>query len=194
MLSLESARALAAAVEAKDPCTRRHSDTVSEYAVELGSRLKLPSSRLEALRIASLLHDIGKIGVPDAILQKPGPLTKAEFDLIKLHPRSATDILGHTSLFQNELPIILHHHEWYDGSGYPDGKSGHNIPFEARILNVADALDAMLSSRSYKAEHTLPHIRAELIACSGRQFDPRVVSVAIRWLDSQPEQFIRHDD
>jgi len=187
----QSARALAAAVEAKDRYARAHTATVSNYAIELGARMKLPRARLTTLRLASFLHDIGKIGVPDAILQKPGPLTAAEFDVIKRHPRWATDILQHATFFADELPIILHHHEWYDGSGYPAGLAGESIPLEARILAVADALDAMFSYRSYKAGYSVRHVRRELTQCSDRQFDPEVVSVAIEWLDTDPERFIQ---
>jgi HD-GYP domain-containing protein (c-di-GMP phosphodiesterase class II) len=188
---LESARALAAAVEAKDPFTREHSSVVCDYALGLALRLKLPKSRLRVLRVAALLHDIGKIGVPDAVLQKPGPLTPTEFKLIKRHPRLATTILRHASFFENALPIILHHHEWFDGSGYPEGLAGNDIPQEARILGVADALDAMLSPRSYKVGYSIQRVRRELIAFSGRQFDPQVAAVAVRWLDRQPRRFAR---
>jgi HD-GYP domain-containing protein (c-di-GMP phosphodiesterase class II) len=186
---LESARAFSAAVEAKDPFTRAHALKVCNYAVELGLRLKLPTARLMALRTAALLHDIGKIGVPDAVLQKPGTLTPDESRLIRRHPLAAISILRHASFFVDELPIILHHHEWYDGSGYPAGLAGERIPLESRILCVADAIDAMLSPRAYKAGFDLAHVRRELTRYSGRQFDPGIVREALAWLAGHPERF-----
>ena len=189
---LQAAHAFVAAVEAKDPYTREHSFTTCNHAVGLALRLKLPISRLVPLRTAALLHDIGKIGIPDAILNKPGPLTPAEFNEVKRHPQLATDILRHTRFFKDELPIILHHHEWYDGSGYPAGLVGADIPFEARILGVADAVEAMFARRSYKGGYSIQRVRQELVKCSGSQFDPRVADTAIQWLDSQPERFAPH--
>ncbi|MCK4659153.1 MAG: HD-GYP domain-containing protein [Phycisphaerae bacterium] len=190
---LQTARTLAAAVEAKDPYTRDHSVTVSKYAVELGIRLKLPEAKLRSLRIAALLHDIGKIGIPDAVLQKPGPLTRAEFSLIKTHPRLATTILRHAGLFEDELPIILYHHEWFDGGGYPTGLAGESIPLGSRILGVADAIDALRSRRIYKKSAHLQKVRRELLDCSGRQFDPRVARAAVCWLDDQPKRYAWDD-
>ncbi len=187
---LQAAHAFVAAVEAKDPYSREHSFTTCYYAVGLALRLKLPTSRLVPLRTAALLHDIGKIGIPDAILNKPGPLTPADFDEVKRHPQLATDILRHTRFFEDELPIILHHHERYDGTGYPAGLVGADIPLEARILCVADAMEAMFARRSYKSGYSIQRVRRELVECSGRQFDPRVAQAAIKWLDSQPERFV----
>lgn len=182
---LESTHALVAAVEAKDPFTRDHSVNVAEMAVGIGRRMKLPSRLLTTLRIAALLHDVGKIGVPDAILQKPGPLTDAEFEIIKTHPRQAVRILRPLRLLADARRIILHHHERFDGGGYPQGLRGEQIPIGARILCVADSVDAMLSPRSYKAAYALDRVRDELSRGSGRQFDSRVAAVAMEWLNER---------
>jgi putative nucleotidyltransferase with HDIG domain len=191
---LESTRALVGAVEAKDPHTRQHSVRVSDAAVELARRLGLSAARIESARTAAVLHDIGKIGVPDAVLQKPGPLTADEFGLIQQHPQTALQILGGASFLSAELPTILHHHERYDGRGYPAGLAGEQIPFAARILAVADSLDAMSSERSYKPRYSLERIREELGACAGTQWDPTVVEAAADWLDSSPEALFADDD
>ena len=180
---VESTRALVAAVEAKDPYTREHSLAVATYAEAIGKRMKLHAPMLETLRAAALLHDVGKIGVPDAILTKPGPLTPEEFAIIRRHPETSLEILGHVSFLADERPLILHHHERYDGLGYPGGLAGDQIPIGARILAVADALDTMFSARSYKEAYDLDRVRRELASQAGRQFDPAVVDVTLRWLD-----------
>ncbi len=186
---LESTKALVEAVDARDPNTREHSQTVSKYAGEIGRRMDLNTSQLESLRAASLLHDVGKIGVPDAILTKPGPLTHEEYETIKRHPITALEILSHISFLSDERPIILYHHERYDGTGYPTGLAGEQIPLGARILSVADALDTMFSPRSYKDAYDVDHVRNELKNESGKQFDPQVVDVTLNLLDEQPELF-----
>jgi len=186
---VESTRALVAAVEAKDPHTRAHSLTVAGYAEGIGKRMQLPARLIETLRVAALLHDVGKIGLPDAILTKPGPLTDAEFDIVKRHPETALEILGHVSFLTDERPLILHHHEHYDGTGYPVGLVGDRIPIGARILATADALDTMFSPRSYKGPYTIDRVRAELTAGAGRQFDPAVADATLRWLSESPDDF-----
>jgi diguanylate cyclase (GGDEF)-like protein len=191
---LESTSALVGAVEAKDPHTRQHSLRVSDFTGELAQRLGLPAAQIESLQTAAALHDVGKIGVPDAILQKPGPLTRDEFALIRQHPETALQILGHARFLNAELPTILHHHERFDGGGYPAGLSGERIPFAARILAVADALDAMSSRRSYKEEYTLDRIRQELEDESGRQWDPVVVEAALDWLNEAPGALQDHGE
>jgi len=179
----ESMRALLAAVDAKDPYTRAHSAVVAAYAQAIGRRMELPASTLEGLGTAALLHDVGKIGVPDHILTKPGPLTSEEFEAVKRHPTIADDILGHMSFLDEVRPLILYHHEWYDGSGYPAGLVGEEIPLGARILAVADAIDTMSSPRTYKRPYGRDQIRRELQAGAGRQFDSAIVDVSLRWLD-----------
>ncbi len=183
---VESTQALVAAVEAKDPHTRAHSLTVAAYSESIAKRLQLPQRMIQTLRAAALLHDIGKIGVPDAILTKPGPLTEEEFTIIKRHPETALEILGHVSFLSEERPIILHHHEWYDGSGYPAGLAGDRIPIGARVLAIADSLDTMFSPRTYKPAYDIQRVRAELIAGAGGQFDPGLIETTLEWLAEKP--------
>ncbi len=182
----ESTRALVAAVDARDSYTRAHSLNVAAYADSIARRMGWPASQLDSLRQAALLHDVGKIGVPDAILTKPGPLTDDEFIAIKRHPEIAIEIMGHLSFLADELPLILHHHERFDGRGYPRGLTGERIPAGARILAVADALDTMFSPRTYKPAYGVDQVRAELLAGAGRQFDPAVIAVTLPLLDSLP--------
>jgi putative nucleotidyltransferase with HDIG domain len=185
-LLLESAQALVAAVEAKDPYTRNHSLNVSGLAVAMGRALRLPPRLLATLRIAAMLHDVGKIGVPDAILQKAGPLSIEEFEIIKTHPRVAVRILSPVRLLADVRRIILHHHERFDGTGYPTGLRAEQIPIGARILSVADAVDAMLSPRSYKSAYPLERVCEELADGAARQFDPVVTGIALECLSEKP--------
>ncbi len=189
----ELTQSLVAAVEAKDPYTRSHSQAVADYAVAIGRRMGLSESELQTLRDAALLHDVGKIGVPDAILTKPGPLTREEFDIVKRHPETALEILSPMSYLQDERPLILHHHERWDGTGYPSGLEGEQIPLGARILSVADALDTMLSPRTYKEPFSVGQVRRELLAVSGRQFDPAVTVETLRWFDEGIGRDVRPD-
>lgn len=186
---LESIQALVAAVEARDPYTRAHSLTVATYAEAIGRRIGLRGAMLEAVHSAGLLHDVGKLAVPEAILTKPGPLTPDEFELVKRHPTTAMDILRQVSFLNAEKPMILHHHERFDGTGYPSGLVGDRIPIGARVVAFADALDTMLSPRTYKPAYDLPRVRHELAVGSGRQFDPVIVDAATRWLDEEPDFF-----
>ncbi|HRX83493.1 MAG TPA: HD-GYP domain-containing protein [Phycisphaerae bacterium] len=180
---LESTRALVATVEARDVYTHQHSARVARLCRCIAQRLRLSAGQIECIVTAAMLHDIGKIGVPDAILNKPGPLTEDEFDFVKRHPAIGVEILGHTTYLQNELPLILHHHERADGSGYPGGLRGDEIPFGARILAVADALDTMVTRRSYKAPMAMKQVRRELVVGRGLQFDEAVADATLAWLD-----------
>ncbi|KAA0222477.1 MAG: HD domain-containing protein [Phycisphaerae bacterium] len=179
----QTTAALIAAVEAKDPFTSQHSHTVARYAAVLGERLGLTPTQLAVLQQAATLHDVGKIGIPDAILCKPGPLTDEEFTVVQRHPEAALEILNPLSSLRAALPVILHHHERFDGRGYPAGLSGDRIPIGARILAVADAVDAMRSRRCYKAPYPVGRVIGELRRGAGFQFDPRVAGAAIRWLE-----------
>jgi putative nucleotidyltransferase with HDIG domain len=190
-IALESTRALVRAVEAKDPYTRRHSEQVAHYAVNLARHMALPANEVELVRVAALLHDIGKIGVPDSVLTKPGPLTQEEFALIQGHPAQGAEILRHISVFAGEALLVRHHHESWSGGGYPDGLAGEHIPLGARIINVADSIDAMLMHRTYKEAFTVAFVQGELARCAGDQFDPAVTRAALEWLEAFPEKIIQ---
>jgi diguanylate cyclase (GGDEF)-like protein len=169
--------ALAATVDAKDHYTYGHSKKVSEYAVALSEALSLPEDRITTIRAAALLHDIGKIGIPDSILNKEGTLTKEEWEKVKAHPQDGVEILRHVISLVNCLPAILHHHEHYDGNGYPAGLQGDSIPLEARILSIADAYDAITSLRPYHERLSPQQALDELKRCAGTQFDPELVDI-----------------
>jgi putative nucleotidyltransferase with HDIG domain len=178
--SLDSIRALVHAVEAKDPYTRLHSEHVSAYAVDL-AEYSVPSIDTESVRIAALLHDIGKIGVPDQILTKPGALTQDEFEFIRRHPVLGGEILANIPLFAREAMFVRHHHERWDGKGYPDGLMAEEVPLGSRIIHVADAMDAMLMSRTYKEAYPIERVLDELARGAGTQFDPYLATKAIEW-------------
>lgn len=177
--------ALAVAVEAKDPYTRGHSERVAEYGVNLAAALGLPSYQLETIRGAALLHDIGKIGISGSILRKPGYLTALEFQQIKKHPTIGEKICASLKFAQDILPIIKHHHERYDGKGYPDGLKGEKIPLTARIVAIADAFDAMTSDRPYRAG-IYPQEALEILESGVEQhWDPHLVPVFVRMIKEQ---------
>ncbi len=180
--------ALAATVDTKDSYTYGHSRKVSEYAVAVAEAYKLPQDRISTMRAASLLHDIGKVGVPDSILNKKTPLTEDEWRPIRAHPELGVEILRHVIDLVNCLPAILHHHEHHDGSGYPAGLSGNSIPLEARILSVADAYDAMTSPRPYREQLSPEEAVKELRRCAGKQFDPDVVEVFCSIIQPPPSK------
>ena len=176
---MESIQTLRYTVEAKDTYTRGHSDRVSAFSVLIGQKLGLSQEDLRRLEIGGLFHDIGKIGVPDAILQKPGKLSDDEYSEIKNHPTIGAHILSTASIFQDILPIVKYHHERYDGRGYPEQLSGENIPYLARITAVADTFDAMTSKRSYRDSLPLDIVISEFEKCSGSQFDPAIANTFI---------------
>ena len=164
-------------VEAKDPYTRGHSDRVSEYSVLIGTKMGLDEDTLHLLKIGGLFHDIGKIGIPDSILLKETKLDDEEYSQIKNHPAIGAHILGDAEIFKDIIPIVLHHHERFDGKGYPKGLKGEQIPLAARIAAVADTFDAMTSKRTYRDALPLETVIAEIEKCSGTQFDPKIASV-----------------
>ncbi|KZL92908.1 HD-GYP domain-containing protein [Clostridium magnum] len=168
------------AIDARDQYTAGHSERVAKISLAIVQSLNLPKEQLETLELAALFHDVGKIGIPDYILNKPGRLTDEEFNKIKEHPSIGVDILKTIDFLSQVLPIILHHHERFDGGGYPNGVKGENIPFESRIICVADSYDAMTSNRPYR--NGLPHEVAvsELIKYKNIQFDSNIVDAFLQ--------------
>ena len=179
-LHLRTIEALALAIEAKDHTTHDHLQRVQIYAVEIGKELGLDESQLEALRAASVLHDIGKLAVPEHIISKPGKLTREEFEKMKIHPVVGAEILERVRFPHPVTPIVRSHHERWDGTGYPDGLQGLSIPIGARILAAVDCLDAMASHRQYRPALPLDQAMGKVVADSGKAFDPQVVEVLQR--------------
>lgn len=179
---LATVRALAAAVDAKDPYTRGHSDKVAQFAIAIGEKMALAPEQRTALEMAAYLHDIGKIGISEDILLKPGKLTDEEMGQMRHHPLIGANILKPIAFPWPIAPVVRHHHEHYDGHGYPAGLKGEEIPLLARVLTVADAYEAMVSDRPYRRGRSQQDAILELRRCSGTQFDPRVVEAFIRVL------------
>jgi putative nucleotidyltransferase with HDIG domain len=176
-------QALVAAVEAKDPYTRWHSTNVAKYAVAIARDMGLSPSQLEEIHIASILHDVGKIGISERIISKPERLSREEFDIMKDHPAHGIRILEPIGFSASITSAIYQHHERYDGKGYPQGLAGEQIVLPARILNVADTIDAMVSERPYRGMISNPDVLLELDRESGRQFDPHVAQSAKRLIE-----------
>jgi HD-GYP domain-containing protein (c-di-GMP phosphodiesterase class II) len=174
-LFLGSIRMLAAAIDEKDPYTRGHSDRVAKYSLVVGRELNLTDEELDRLRIAALLHDVGKIGVDDRVLKKPGALTDEEFELMKQHPSKGANIMRPVPQLAEMLPGIELHHEHVDGRGYPYGLSGDQIPLMARVIAVADTLDAMTTNRPYQTAMDLDFALSRIRTLSGSKFDPIIV-------------------
>lgn len=163
---------MTAAIDAKDRYTCGHSARVARLAAQLARRAGADESFAELIHITGLVHDVGKIGVPEAILRKTTRLTPEEFDQVKRHPRIGFDILKDIPALRNTLPGVLHHHERFDGQGYPDGLRGTEIPLLARMLALADTFDAMSSTRSYRPAVSRQQTLEEIARCAGTQFDP----------------------
>ena len=175
-LHLRTIEALALAIDAKDHTTHEHLSRVRTYAVEIAQEMNLPPE-LEALRAAALLHDIGKLAVPEHIISKPGKLTPEEFEKMKIHPVVGAEILERVEFPYPVVPIVRCHHEKWDGSGYPDGLRGEEIPIGARILSAVDCLDALASDRQYRRALPLDQAMAEVAKLAGKSFDPEVVAM-----------------
>jgi putative nucleotidyltransferase with HDIG domain len=176
---MDTIEALRLVVDAKDIYTRGHSDRVSFYAVLVGKAMGLSDDDLELLRISGVFHDVGKIGTADDILLKTDSLKREEFEEIKKHPLKGAQILSAISMFKAVVPIVQCHHERVDGKGYPQGYSGDQIPFLARIISVVDAFDAMTSDRQYRPRLDLEAARQQLLQGKGTQFDENVVTAFV---------------
>jgi len=185
-LNLSTVTSLAEAVDKKDPYTGSHSRAVSALSERLAVALGMHPAAVERVRIVGRLHDIGKIGVPDAVLLKPGRLDEAEFAVIRRHPADGASILAPLAFLAEVLPAIRQHHERFDGRGYPDGLAGRAITLEARIVQVADAYDAMTSHRTYRGAQAREFVRAEFIKHTGTQFDPEIARVFLELLPELP--------
>lgn len=172
------------AIEVKDPYTRGHSERVAQYATMIGRRLELPEDRVTVLAHAAALHDVGKLGVPSTLLRKAGPLDCGEYAEMRLHAERGADLVRGLDFSGEVRDAVLHHHERLDGEGYPDGLAGSRIPYFARIIAVADAYDAMTSTRSYRAAMPVGDALAELRRCAGTQFDPVAVEALEEALDA----------
>ncbi len=181
--------ALAEAVDKRDPFTSKHSQRVRTISVDIGRQMRVSAGELEALEWGGLLHDVGKIGVPDSILLKQGKLTREERITMNAHPVLGAQIIGPVDRLAPELPVIRHHHEWYNGSGYPDRLMGDEIPKLARILHVADAFEAMTADRPYRKALSVDQALAELRKFAGVQFDPEIVDAFVKtdWANDIPE-------
>lgn len=177
---LDSVKVLVEAIDAKDPYTRGHSDRVKKMSLRIARGFGFSEERLEALEYGALLHDIGKIGIKDEILQKQGPLSPEEYQIIQAHPLIGEKIVEGVEFFRDKIPMIRHHHEHYDGKGYPDGLAGEKIPLEARIITVPDAFDAMTSIRPHRKVRPLQEVLEEMEKFRGTQFDPQILDYFIK--------------
>jgi len=187
--SLEAIESLNATVDAKDPYTAGHSARVQRIALAVAEELGLPAPRLDAVRFGGLFHDIGKIAVPDSVLTKPGALDDEEFAIVKRHPADGAEIVSHFSRLREAVPLIRHHHERWDGNGYPDRLVGDEIPLEACVVGLADAWDAMTTDRPYRAALSVEQAAAEVRRCRGSQFSPIVVDAFFDAFRRQPGLF-----
>jgi HD-GYP domain-containing protein (c-di-GMP phosphodiesterase class II) len=184
---LSAIQSLAVALEARDRYTAGHSQRVSRFSTMIARGLELPAPEIRTVGQIGLLHDMGKIGMDDRILNKPDRLTKEEFDIVKQHPVIGAQILAPVRSLEGHVSGIRHHHEAWDGSGYPDGLRGEAIPLNARIVCLADSFDAMTSTRPYRAGRSLEQAIAEMRHCAGSQFDTRCVEAFIAILQGEAE-------
>jgi putative nucleotidyltransferase with HDIG domain len=183
---------LGAIIDAYDRYTYGHSTQVAEYAKALSEKLELSAEEKDRIYKAALIHDLGKVSIMDSIMGKPGPLTDEEYNILKRHPVIGAEIIGRMKGLQDLVPLVQHHHERWDGRGYPDGLEGEEIPLGARILALADSLDAMLSDRAYRPTRTFKEVIEEVARCSGTQFDPKVVLAFFKVKDEKPRDFFKN--
>lgn len=193
-LTLHIVETLAEAIDAKDTYTHGHSKRVAEYASEIARRSGYSEEQVRHIYMMGLLHDVGKIGIPDAVINKPGRLTEEEFELIKKHPPKGHRILGTIEEMPELATGARWHHERFDGSGYPDGLSGTDIPEAARIIAVADAYDAMTSSRSYRNIMEQERVREEIVKGKGRQFDPVFAEIMLDMMSEDTGYQLKEHD
>ena len=182
--------ALAEVIDLRNPFVLGHSQHVRRYSILIAKKLGLLPKRIELIHKAGLLHDIGKLGIPDSILLKPAPLSSQEYNTIKMHTTLGAEILEKSHSLRDLVPVIRHHHERFDGTGYPDGLHGSQIPLEARIISVADAVEAMASDRPYRKALSFQEILEELKDHAGNQFDPLVVEAVLEVLQSKGESLL----
>jgi HD-GYP domain-containing protein (c-di-GMP phosphodiesterase class II) len=194
LLFVNSVRMLAAAIDAKDPYTRGHSERVARYSVAIGKHLQLGQEEMRNLRISALLHDVGKIGIDDRILRKPGALSDDEFEVMKGHPEKGAAIMSGVAQLIDIIPGMKYHHEKWAGGGYPDGLKAEEIPMQARIVAIADTFDAMTTNRPYQKAMETQYVVDKIVSFGGTRFDPVVVDAFVRAVkagDIQPEEQIR---
>ena len=184
-------RALTSAIDAKDPYTCGHSERVAHVSAMLARELGYPDEAVERIHIAGMVHDVGKIGVPEGVLRKPGRLSEEEFAAIRMHPEIGHRILCDIPMLQDVLPGVLHHHERWDGKGYPYGLGGEDIPRIARIIGIADTFDAMSSNRAYRSALTREKVLQEIRDCSGTQFDPELIEPFMRIDLSEYDEMVK---
>jgi putative two-component system response regulator len=177
---LDSVKVLAGAIDAKDPYTRGHSDRVRKMSMRIAAKLGFSQEKLENLVFGALLHDIGKIGIRDEVLQKKGQLTPEEYQYVQQHPLIGVKIVDGIDFLKDKIPMIRNHHEHYDGSGYPDGLIGEVVPLEARIIAVSDAFDAMTSLRPHRRALPVDEVIDELERGKGKQFDPNILDIFLK--------------
>jgi HD-GYP domain-containing protein (c-di-GMP phosphodiesterase class II) len=175
LLFINSVRMLAAAIDAKDPYTRGHSERVARYSIAIGKNLNLPEKEMRNLRVSALLHDVGKIGIDDRILRKPGALSDDEFEVMKQHPAKGAAIMSGAAQLIDVIPGMKYHHEKWGGGGYPESLAGEAIPMQARIVAIADTFDAMTTNRPYQKAMELGYVVEKIKSFAGTRFDPRVV-------------------
>ncbi|HEY0787361.1 MAG TPA: HD domain-containing phosphohydrolase, partial [Thermoanaerobaculia bacterium] len=193
-LFINSIRMLAAAIDAKDPYTRGHSDRVARYSIGIGKHLGMTDEEIRRLKISALLHDVGKIGIDDRILRKPGALSDEEFAIMKTHPEKGAIIMSGVPQLIDMTPGMKYHHERWDGGGYPEGLKHDQIPLQARIVAIADTFDAMTTNRPYQKAMQIDYVVQKINSLAHSRFDPRVVAAfekAVRAGDIQIEEQIR---
>ena len=194
LLFINSVRMLAAAIDAKDPYTRGHSERVARYSIAIGKNMSLPEKEMRNLRISALLHDVGKIGIDDRILRKPGALSDDEFEVMKQHPAKGAAIMSGVAQLIDIIPGMKYHHEKWGGGGYPDGLVADAIPVQARIVAIADTFDAMTTNRPYQKAMEIAYVVDKIKSFAGSRFDPRVVDAfvqAVKRGDIQIEDQVR---